>query len=197
MRGLVGLSVILTVPLLMASPAAASCAPPASVSENAGRAVAVVYGTVTDAGGGTITLHVDRVLKGSAGGTVTVNVGPGRDPDGAGGTAVATSVDYDAKVGSDHVLYLIEGEDGQLETNACIGSHAGAPTAEEVAYFGAATSPGPATPTPAPEIQRDVTPVPAGPDPVWPALVIVLLVAMISLMLGMRARRDGLASGSE
>lgn len=130
-----------------ARPALASCAPPASVAENAERAEAVIYGTVTGQASGSVTLRVDSVLKGSASQTLTVFVGPGRGS--GGGQTVMTSVDYDAPLGTSHVLYLIRGEDGQLETNACIGSHAGAPTANETAHFGPGTAPTAAGPDPA------------------------------------------------
>jgi hypothetical protein len=99
----------------------------------------VVHGTVTSASAGAITLQVDRVLKGTSGETLSVYTGPGRG--GSGGTAVATSVDYYMTRGSDHVVYVVRGADGQLETNACIGSHSGQPTAEETAYFGPGTPP--------------------------------------------------------
>jgi len=121
--------------LVLATPAEASCRPPVSVAENATGAIAVVHGTVTEASGGALTLRVDRVFKGQVGVGIRVFAGPGRV-----GVA-ATSVDYLAQAGSDHVLYLIRGADGQLETNACLGSHAGRANADEVAYFGAGTAP--------------------------------------------------------
>lgn len=139
MRLLAAATVLTAGAVLGTAPAAASCRPPAPTAENAARAEAVVYGTVTRASGGAVTLRVDRVLKGQVGQTVRVYVGPGRG--GSGGTAVATSVDYQAAVGSDHVIYVARAADGQLETNACIGSHPGAPTAEEVAFFGLGASP--------------------------------------------------------
>lgn len=127
--------------MALGGPAAGSCLPPAPVADNAARAVAVVYGTVTDANGGAVTLRVKSVLKGQVGGTVRAFVGPGRG--GVGGPVVATSIDYGAAVGTEHVLYLVRAGDGQLETNACIGSHPGAPDATEIAYFGAGASPAP------------------------------------------------------
>lgn len=209
MRALVGVPPSLALLLVMAAPAAASCAAPASVAENAARAVAVVHGTVTGAGGGAVTLRSDRVLKGSVGGTLAVFVGPGRG--GTGGTAVATSVDYAAAVGSDHVLYLIKGADGRLETNACIGSHAGSPTAAEVAYFGAGASSDPASGTTLPQLSPGAgmgspdpasgtlpSPVPgAAPmftwsDAAWPALVGVVAAGVLIIFLarrGLEARR--------
>jgi hypothetical protein len=131
---------------LIASPAAASCAPPAPVAENAGRAVAVVYGTVTASERGAITLRVDRALKGQLDSPVRVLLGPSRVS--IPGIAVATSIDYRATVGSDHVLYLIRGSDGQLETNACIGSHPGPPDAAELTFFTSSTSTATSSPAP-------------------------------------------------
>jgi len=138
MRPLAGGVAAIVVFSLLGGSVHASCAAPATVAENAGRAVAVVHGTVTEISGGAVVLRVGRVLKGGAGPEIRAFVGPAR-----GGTAIATSVDYAASVGTEHVLYLIRGEDGQLETNACIGSHPGAPGAEELAYFGAGAPPAP------------------------------------------------------
>jgi hypothetical protein len=121
-----------------ASPAAASCAPPVTVAENAARAVAVVYGTVTASSGSALTIRIDRVLKGDIQTPARVFVGPAR---GGGLAPVVTSVDYPATVGSDHVLYVVRGSDGELETNACVGSHAGRPNDNETAFFGAGTAP--------------------------------------------------------
>lgn len=135
--GILTAGLVLAALLVSTRPAAASCAPPASVEENAERAVAVVYGRVTERTDHTITVEVERVLKGSADGTIVVLLGPGRD-------GAFTSVDYSGSermgeapaIGSDHVLYLVEGQDGALETNACGGSHPGPPAADEEAYFG-------------------------------------------------------------
>jgi hypothetical protein len=183
MRGLIGLLSVLAVSILFLTPVAASCAPPAPVADNAARAVAVVHGTVTGVGSGSLTLQVDRVLKGSVGTTVVVFLGPGRG--GAGGTAVATSVDYAAAVGTEHVLYLIRGDDGQLETNACIGSHAGPPTADEVAFFGAGTPAGPATGTVVPETASGSA-ASGRIDPIWPALIVLFGAALAALVVGLR-----------
>lgn len=193
MRLLLGMLAAVAVAFLLALPAAASCAQPATVAENVARAVVVVYGTVTEGGGGALTFRVDRTLKGQVGGTVRVFVGPGRG--GGGGTAVATSVDYpdigrSAGVGSDHVLYLIRGGDGQLETNACIGSHAGPLDAAELAFFGAGTTPSvvPATPPP---VAPDVSiPPPAGPQ-IWPLLLLAILGATLILFRTRSRLRNG------
>lgn len=164
--------------LLGGAHAVASCAPPAPVAENAARAESVIYGTVTSLSDGAATMRVDRVLKGSAAGTITVWLGPGRG--GSAGTAVATSVDYTAAPGTDHVLYLIRGTDGQLETSACIGSHAGPPTAEEQTYFGAGGAPAPgAAATAAPEPLSSTAPI--GLDLV--ALIGIAALALASALL--------------
>jgi hypothetical protein len=159
----------------LAAPAAASCAPPASVAENAGRAVAVIYGAVIQVEAGALTVRVDRALKGSLAGSLRVFAGPGRG--GAGGSAVATSVDYPdlggpAAVGSDHVLYLIRGADGELETNACIGSHPGAPSPDERTFFGAGTAPGGGLSAPEP-----LTP----PQNTLPTVNVLLIWLLVSL----------------
>lgn len=187
MRALAGALVALALTLAGARPAAASCfATPAPVSENAARAVAVVYGSVTSVETGALTLRVDRVLKGPVDAMPRVFVGPGRRAAGAGGV---TSVDYPnlsttVQVGSDHVLYLYRGSDGALETNACVGSHAGPPTPEELAYFGAGASPGGAT-TSAPTSAPVTTPAPAtAPEApasagqisaIWPLLILLIV----------------------
>jgi hypothetical protein len=182
MRVLVAVLVAVALTLAVARPVAASCAPPAPLADNAGRAVVVVYGSVTSVENGALTLRVDRVLKGPVDAMLRVFVGPGRRAAGVGGF---TSVDYPdmstkVQVGSDHVLYLYRGWDGALETNACIGSHAGPPTADEVAHFGAGTSPGGSTtpaPTPAPAT------VPEAPEPV--AQISAILPLLILVVVGL------------
>jgi hypothetical protein len=188
MRLLVVAPLVVALSLPASVPAAASCAPPASVADNASRATVVVYGVVTNAGAGVVTLRVDRILKGQVGASVQVFVGPGRG--GGGGTAVATSIDYMAPVGSDHVLYLIRAGDGELETNACNGSHSGPTNAAERTYFGAGTSAtggsAPGAVTAAPQI------VPATPQfspeslAAWPALILLIVGAAAVLLLRRR-----------
>ena len=144
---------------VFATPAAASCAPPAPIAENAARAVAVVYGAVTGAESGAVILRVDKVLKGQVATPLRVFLGPSRG--GGAGPVAITSVDYGpAQVGSDHVLYVVRGSDGQLETNACIGSHAGPPDSGEVTYFGAGTSA--ASPAPSQNAAPPSRPMPSG-----------------------------------
>lgn len=183
-----------------ARPALASCAPPATVGENAARAESVVYGTVTSVSDGAATVRVDRVLKGSAAGTITVWLGPGRG--GSAGTAVATSIDYTAAPGTDHVLYLIRGSDGQLETSACIGSHAGPPNSDETAHFAAAASPeasasGPvgaglqsagAGTSAVPQVEGSGVSAAPPPGPALLAGFGVVLLAVAALAVGLRRR---------
>jgi len=163
------MAIVLT--LVRAMPSAASCAPPVPFADRAALAVAVIHGTVVAVGGGTLTVRIDRVFKGDAPTPVRVFVGPGR---GAG----ATSVDYAAGAGTEQMLYLIRGLDGELETNACIGDHTGPATGEELAYFG----PG-ATPTAgSPDLPMQLAPL-------WAALALVVLGAIGALILRGRRHR--------
>lgn len=177
--------------LVFSSPAAASCAARAPTPENAARAEAVVYGTVTDAGAGAVTLRVERVLKGQVGSSVRVFLGPGRA--GVGGTAI-TSIDYPdtgtrAEVGSDHVLYIVRGADGQLETNACIGSHPGRPDASEVTFFGLASSSVAPSATSTPDVEPAV-PAPSVIAPaIWAALILAVIVIGFATLQIVRRRR--------
>lgn len=184
---LIGLVALAVHFLVFSSPAAASCAPRAPTPENAARAEAVVYGTVTDASAGAVTLRVDRVLKGQVGSSVRVFMGPGR------GSSV-TSVDYPdmstrADVGSTHVLYIVRGSDGQLETNACIGSHAGPPDASEVAFFGLASSTAAPSATSTPAVEP-VVPTPSLIAPVmWAALILAIIAIGFATLRVVRRRR--------
>ena len=183
---LIALTAVAVRLLFFASPAAASRAARAPTADNAARAVAIAYGTVTEASAGAVTLQVSRVLQGKLGSTVRLFVGPGRG--GVAGTAVGTSVDYGPEVGTDHVLYLVRGADGQLETNACIGSHAGPPDASEVTFFG------PAAPSGAPSVAPTPTggPVVAAPSVIAPAtsgaLLVVIIVIGVATLLTLRIR---------
>lgn len=125
--------------------AAASCVQ-TTVAERAAMAEVIVYGTVTETrqtfapAGGTIRFQPQRFLKGSLPGEVEVYLGPTR------GGAV-TSVDYQAVVrGEAHTLYLRSAGNGAWQTDACSGSHVGAPLVEENAFFGTGTSAPPAAP---------------------------------------------------
>lgn len=151
MTGVRGLWRFLVLPLLLigmslaASPALASCLQ-VTVAEAGGLAEVVVYGTVTETrqtfapASGVIRFQPVRFLKGTLPGEVEVYLGPSR------GGAI-TSVDYTAVVrGEAHTLYLRSAGNGAWETNACSGSHVGAPTPEESAFFGTGTSAPPAAP---------------------------------------------------
>jgi len=126
-----------------------------SVAERAAMADVVVYGTVTEtrqtfaAAGGVIRFRPERFLKGTFPGEVEVYLGPSK------GGAV-TSVDYQAALRDEaHTLYLRAAGNNTWQTDACSGSHAGAPTTEESAFFGAGTSAPPTAP-------RDNTPLVLG-----------------------------------
>ena len=164
--------------LVFSSPAAASCAAPAPTPENAARAEAVVYGTVTDVSGGAVTLRVDRVLKGQVGRSVVVF-----------GTVGFTSIDYRAELRSDHVLYLVRRADGQLETNACIGSHPGPPDASEVTFFGLASSPAAPSATSTPAVEPVVAAPAVIAPAMWAALILVIIVIGFATLLVIRRRR--------
>lgn len=152
----------------------ASCAQQ-SLREQAASADVVVYGTVTQtrqtfaAAGGVIGFRPERFLKGALPGEVEVFLGPTR------GGAV-TSVDYEAvQRGEAHTLYLRSTGDGGWETNACSGSHKGAPTADETAVFGAGTTAPPAAP-------RDNTLLALG------ALAVAVAALALVAALGARAQ---------
>jgi hypothetical protein len=142
---------LLMLPLLLigmsvaASPALGSCLQ-VTVAEAGALAEVIVYGTVTETrqtfapASGVIRFQPVRFLKGSLPGEVEVYLGPSR------GGAIS-SVDYTAVVrGEAHTLYLRSAGNGAWETNACSGSHVGAPTPEESTLFGTGTSAPPAAP---------------------------------------------------
>ncbi len=177
--------VVMMALLVFSSPAAASCPGPAPIQENAARAEAVVYGTVTqvsasavtDVSAGAATLRVDRVLKGQVGSSVRVF-----------GIAGLTTIDYRAELGSDHVLYLARRADGQLETNACVGSHAGPPDASEGAFFGLLSSSGPPRATPSPDVE-DMVAALSVIGPLVGALILAIIVIGFATHLTARRRR--------
>jgi hypothetical protein len=121
--------------------ALASCAQLDLTAQIAGAEI-IALGTVTEtrqtfaAAGGVIKFRPERLLKGALTKEVQVYLGPTH-----GGNGV-TSVDYTAVVrGERHTLYLRAFvDDGSYETNACSGSHAGVPTAEEEKLLGAGTA---------------------------------------------------------
>jgi hypothetical protein len=177
-----GLWRVLVLPVLLvgmsvaASPALASCVQ-ATVAEHAALAEVVVYGTVTEIrqtfapASGVIRFQPERFLKGTFAGEVEVFLGPTK-----GGPI--TSVDYEAYVrgGGDrapaHTLYLRSAGNGAWQTDACSGSHVGAPTPEENTLFGTGTSAPPAAP-------RDNMPLVLG----------AVAVAMIALATVLVVRR--------
>jgi len=127
------------------SPALASCIQ-MTVAERAAMAEVVVYGTVTETrqtfapASGVIRFRPERLLKGTLPGEVEVYLGPTK------GGAI-TSVDYEAaQRGQAHTLYLRTAGGGSWQTDVCAGSHAGAATAEETAFFGAGTAAPPVAP---------------------------------------------------
>ena len=127
------------------SPALASCLQ-TTVAERAALAEVVVYGTVTETrqtfapASGVIRFRPERFLKGTFVGEVEVYLGPTK------GGAI-TSVDYSAVIrGEAHTLYLKAAGNGAWQTDACTGSHVGAPTAEEASFFGTGTAAPPSAP---------------------------------------------------
>ena len=173
-----GLARVLMVPAVLfgvawaSSPALASCVQ-MSVAERAAMAEVVAYGTVSETrqtfapAGGVIRFRPERFLKGTLPGEVEVYLGPTR------GGAI-TSVDYGAVVrGEAHTLYLRAAGGEAWQTDACSGSHAGAPTAEETTLFGAGTSAPPIAP-------RDNTSV---------ILAVATVVALLAIAGVLLARR--------
>ena len=139
---------------LASSPALASCVQ-TTVAERAALAEVVVYGTVTETrqtfapASGVIRFRPERFLKGTLPGEVEVYLGPTK------GGAI-TSVDYSAVIrGEAHTLYLKAAGNDAWQTDACSGSHVGAPTAEEASFFGTGTAVPPTAP-------KDNTPLALG-----------------------------------
>lgn len=156
---------------LVPATAAASCVQ-TTVSERAALAEVVAYGTVTETrqtfapASGVIRFRPERFLKGTLPGEVEVYLGPTK------GGAI-TSVDYEAvRRGEAHTLYLRSAGSGAWQTDACSGSHAGAPTTEESGLFGAGTAAPPSAP-------RDNTPLALG----------AVAIAVIALAAAIIARR--------
>lgn len=148
MLRLIGALAVATSALALAAmPALASCLGPLSVAEYAKMADAVVYGRVQGFEGPPggpasrfASVRVERVLKGSAVETIGVATGPGAEGGGGSGP-VATSIDYQMERGTDHVLYLRQHSPAGYSTDACAGSHPGAPTPAEEAFFGPGKAP--------------------------------------------------------
>jgi len=104
-----------------AASAEASCIQQ-TLAEQDQRAEVVAFGRVNGS-----SFEVRQVLKGQASGTIQVRFG-------AGPPGVFTSVDYMPANGTDHTLYLRK-DAGEWATDACSGSHRGAPTAEERVFY--------------------------------------------------------------
>ena len=130
---------------LASSPALASCLQ-TTVAERAALAEVVVYGTVTETrqtfapASGVIRFRPERFLKGTLPGEVEIYLGPTK------GGAI-TSADYSAVIrGEAHTLYLKAAGNGSWQTDACSGSHVGAPAADEASFFGTGTAAPPSAP---------------------------------------------------
>lgn len=153
--------------LLPTSSALASCADE-SVARRVERADVIAYGTLTAIrmtfapASPIVTFLPERALKGALAGSVEVYFGPTR------GGAI-TSVDYAGAPPERHTLYLRR-VDGAYETDACAGSHPGAPTPDEERLAGDA-------PARAPE--RDATAV----------LALVAMVALAAAIAALAWRR--------
>lgn len=125
--------IVVAVLALPASPAQASCVQE-TVAEQVGRAEVVAYGTLIGIrmtfapASPVVTFRPDRVLKGTLASSVEVFFGPTH------GGAI-TSVDYAGAPPETHTLYL-RAAGGSYETDACSGSHPGAPTADEERLLG-------------------------------------------------------------
>lgn len=126
----------------------ASCIPE-DLPARAARAETVVHARAVAPGGPALGapsrfahFEVLRVLKGSAPARIAVALGPDV-PAGPPGTVAATSVDYTLRGEAEHTLFLRRSAAGGFATDACAGSHPGAPTSEEVALFGRGTAPEP------------------------------------------------------
>lgn len=119
--------------MLSGTPASASCIQE-SVTDQIARAEIVAYGTLTGIrmtfapASPVVTFRPERVLKGALTASVEVSFGPTH------GGAI-TSVDYAGAPPEMHTLYL-RAVGGSYETDACSGSHPGAPTAEEERLLG-------------------------------------------------------------
>jgi MYXO-CTERM domain-containing protein len=157
--------------------AVASCAPLDAAAQAAGAEV-IAFGTVTEtrqtfvAAGGVIKFRPERVLKGALTREVQVYLGPSH----GGGI---TSVDYTAVTrGEQHTLYLRAFiDDGAYETNACSGSHVGAPTATEEKALGAGT-------LVAALSEESVSPM------IIAAIVALVALAGVAVLFGIRRRRN-------
>lgn len=124
-RSAIALAAALTLMAGLAGVAEASCLVPV-VTDQIQRADVIAFGriTATSFNGSQLTFRATVVYKGTLpGGAVSVQTGP----SSGGG---ATSVDYRAPAGDGHTLYLRR-SGAELATDACSGSHPGAPGSQE------------------------------------------------------------------
>ena len=171
-------TVLLVVVSMLAAPqpAAASCAQQ-TLSDQAARADVVVFGTVTSIrmtfapASPVIMFRPERVLKGTLTKSVQVYLGPTH------GGAV-TSVDYQAASPQQHTLYVRDAHDGSFETDACSGSHEGAPSADEEKLLGTGT-------------RVDAAVDDGVPGALVAAIVVALLAAALVIGLALRRRVSG------
>lgn len=105
--------------------AQASCFADEPLADKAARADLIAYGRLNGD-----QFAIRQVLKGSASGVITVQLGPEK--------GVITSIDYMTVDGTDNVLYL-RLVDGAYVTDACSGSHVGMATEDERSFFGLGT----------------------------------------------------------
>ena len=165
------MAAVLFIGVVGSSPAVGSCVQ-TTIAERAALADVVVYGTVSETrqtfapAGGVIRFRAERFLKGTLPGEVEVYLGPSK------GGAI-TSVDYAAvSRGEAHTLYL-RSAGRSWQTDACSGSHVGAPTAEETSFFGTGSVAPPIVPP-------DNTPLAIG----------AIAIALIALAAALIARRQ-------
>lgn len=130
--------------LVGGDPAAASCLQ-LSLEEQVRSAEVIAYGAIAQDfdrpgpfTGRTVTFRAQRVFKGALPAVAQVRIGP-ELPASPPLSFAATSVDYIGRAG-DHVLYL-RVVSGAYETDACSGSHPGAPSEDEQRAFGAGSPP--------------------------------------------------------
>lgn len=143
-------TLVATMAAAAGSLALTSCIAPPPISELAERTDAVVYARVLGFEGspGPVPsrlafVQVERVLKGGVPARISVGIGPGTESGPSPGGPAAASVDYDMERGTDHTLYLEQRAPAGFTTNACSGSHAGPPNAEEERFFGPGNAPDP------------------------------------------------------
>jgi uncharacterized membrane protein YjfL (UPF0719 family) len=143
MRRVVTALVLATAAILPGGSSALASCLQQSVGEQVARADVIAYGTISHGiqllmfpPSRQVQFDVQRVYKGDVAGRITVTIGPT--------DAAATSVDYAAEDGP-HTLYLRR-TGNAFATDACSGSHPGAPNAEENALFGTGRAASPVSP---------------------------------------------------